>query len=126
LGRGVADDGPMTSSLETVMANGEFTGRKAAAIATKQKSILAAILRMPVTLLPLRRVTLRKRVRKMPVGVRRPGRTGTTRSRSGNRYPRLYSAVGTALFALVCANNLAEAEKRKTMGRTQRAARFGL
>lgn len=93
------------------MASGEFTGRKAAAIATKsQNRYLAAILQIPVTLLPFRRVTFREQARKMPVGVRRPGRTGTMRSRSGNRYPRLYIAVGTALFALVCANNLSEAE----------------
>jgi hypothetical protein len=117
----------MTSSRETVMASGEFTGRKAAAIATKsQNRYLAAILQIPVTLLPFRRVTFREQARKMPVGVRRPGRTGTMRSRSGNRYPRLYSAVGTALFALVCANNLSEAEECKTIGRTQQRVRFEL
>lgn len=127
MGRGVADDGPMTSSRETVMASGEFTGRKAAAIATKsQNRYLAAILQIPVTLLPFRRVTFREQGRKKPVGVRRPGRTGTMRSRSGNRYPRLYSAVGTALFALVCANSLSEAEEGKTIGRTQQRVRFEL
>lgn len=34
LGRGVAGDEAMTSSRDMVVANGEFTGRKAAAMAT--------------------------------------------------------------------------------------------
>jgi hypothetical protein len=95
LGREVEGDGPMTSSLETVIASGEFTGRKAAAIATKSRSVLDAIL---LTVLPLRRMTLGKYAGKMPTGVQCPGRTGTTRSRSGNRYPRMYNTLGTALI----------------------------
>lgn len=61
----------------------------------------------------------------MPVGVRLPGRTGT-RSRSGNRYPRLYRGAGIALFALAYADSLTGAEKCKTIGRTQQAAWIGL
>lgn len=99
LGRGVAVDEPMTSSRETVMASGEFTGRKAAAMATKARTRYWQQYYRISDDITVARVRLSGKGEKDARRVQRPGHTGT-RIRSGLRYAPLYVLSGLQFLHL--------------------------